>query len=85
MINHNGNFPNLDGIENGGLSGLSVQCVMVDWDPLIIIEINLLKYTCCGVHIVAKLPQIVYIIGVQTDISSVLARLNWPGCSGLPA
>ena len=23
MINHNGNFPNLDGIENGGLSGLS--------------------------------------------------------------
>ena len=34
MINHNGNFPNLDGIENGGLSGLSAQCLMVDKDPL---------------------------------------------------
>ena len=31
MINHNGNFPNLDGIENGGLSA---QCLMVDKDPL---------------------------------------------------
>ena len=34
MINHNENFPNLDGIENGGLSGLSTQCLMVDYDPL---------------------------------------------------
>ena len=28
MINHIGNFPNLDGIENGGLTGLSAQCLM---------------------------------------------------------
>ena len=36
MINHNGNFPNLDGIENGRLIGVSAQCLMVDWDSIII-------------------------------------------------
>ena len=43
MINHNGNFPNLDGIENGGLSGLSTQCLMVDLDPLIYCLIDSLQ------------------------------------------
>ena len=31
MIDRNGNFPNLDGIENGGPGA---ECLVVDLDPL---------------------------------------------------
>ena len=51
MINRNGNFPNLDGIENGGLSGLSAQCLMVDFNVALFVCLFICLFVClfvCG-------------------------------------